>query len=229
MKTIVFLGISLFTINIGVCQDLTAELKAVYNQFLQSDRFQTNVRVDVFEKIGDESPTETRKFSLKKDGISSFVDMGHQKVLVNERGAFIVNEGSKSIYISEGKDAKKYGQMDMTQGMDSMMQQIDSVEFVSEKNGVKSYVLHKEKGLIPRTELEINTETNAFVLIRYFYNTDMMESYNMVEIRYPGWTGNVTFPAGTFSENSFVQKNKGTWKGVGPYASYQVVLNEGIE
>ncbi len=210
-------------------QELTAELKSVYNTFLESEKFQTNVQVDVFEKIGDELPVETRKFSLKKDGIRSFVDMGQQKVLVNEKGAFIVNEGSRSIYVSEGKDAKKYAQVDMTQGMDSMMQEIDSVEFAGENEGVKSYVLHKNKGLIPRTELDINTKTNSFVLIRYFYNTDMMESYNMVEIRYPGWTSDVTFPEGTFSEQSFVQKSKGNWEGVGPFATFQVVLNEGMK
>ncbi len=208
-------------------QDLLADLKQMRERYAQMESYGAEVKVDIYES---ERLIQSKRAAIKKDQYQSYYQLDQVTMLLNERFSILVNEEEKVIVLNRHKGKLKdifnnWESMDPAK-IEAILQSYEDWHFVGQANGKTHYQLVDQDGLIQRIDLFLNQKQNMIDQLVYHYNENQTPVKTKVTIQYQNQQIDPEWSKATFSENQFVQKQKGQWQPQPAYRGYELIEPE---
>lgn len=165
MKSILSV-IFLLVIQFVFAQDLKQDLVQMNKYLNDLSSFRLNVNYEVQDSIKEEGSVSVVKCV---DGL--FYQMDGTSIVINEQHTLIIDDQKRTIIYSENSKKKNKGKIDVQKnlltGLDSLIEQMDSVYFM-QKDDKKMYYLRSKDAYFNLIEIEFSGK--VIDKVTYYYN-----------------------------------------------------------
>lgn len=165
MKSILSV-IFLVVIQFVFAQDLKQDLVQMNKYLNDLSSFRLNVNYEVQDSIKEEGSVSVVKCV---DGL--FYQMDGISIVINEQHTLIIDDQKRTIIYSENSKKKNKGKIDVQKnlltGLDSLIEQMDSVYFM-QKDDKKMYYLRSKDAYFNLIEIEFSGK--VIDKVTYYYN-----------------------------------------------------------
>ncbi len=147
-------------------QDYFEDISKVSEQF--TSKYLT---VDVEVKMYKSSQARGEIYShamLRKKGDKYYSRAGSRETISDGVQSILVDHLNKEVIVFH--ESKKSQQFDLNSELDQLKKNIDSVEYVGQKNGGTTYIIHNPLELIERTVITFDSQTHYLRKVVYYYN-----------------------------------------------------------
>ncbi len=204
-------------------QDYYRDIRKVSTHFM-SDYLVLEVDVSVFNLAGS-NILKTSGVMKKHKGAyyskyytTETFDDGKQTLILEHK------EKEMTYFMSKDKSVKSNFNYD-TQ-LEQLKKGIDTVIYLGTKNGITTYELKMENGLIKSAKISFTTETFILKSIQYYYNTslpDIESDISSVIINYTRFSTD-SYKSNTIDFSKYLTKSKGKYIPTSAYSSYKLSI-----
>lgn len=165
-------------------QDFRADFMSVYQNYHAMNYYTQEVVIRSFLQKGDTKAAHQDKGKIIKYNDKYFSSLGQQKTIIRGEHFLHVDTGEQQIIYchtttNQGTITQHYAIL-----LDSM--KTSNVQYIGQKNGLKTYIITSKDHLIAKTELCLDMRQKVIASICYYYagNKGYKSDFNRTLITY---------------------------------------------
>jgi hypothetical protein len=191
-------------------QNFKDDMQVVQTELSNVKSFHTEMKISVYQNYQSNQPMLVKQSVIDKKGDSYHYKIDNMEYIKNEHSAILIDNNDKSITLNKTKvDHFIMKQFDvLSLNMDSVLKSVDSVAFISNKNGVSLYRLYTAKNLIIKTDIWIDVNQKSIKKMVYYYDTKKTPSNNKVILEFENTILNPELNAANFDEKKYIKRYK---------------------
>ena len=221
MRTITFIiGSWLLGLAAATGQSFEQDMAAMNAVYKDVDALYVELENSVWE---DQKRAQQQAAVISKKNGAYLYEMKEATMLINKQYILMINHLNKTIVYDKWtkKKAAALAQQQIPTAAD-LKAQYPSITYVGQQDDQKKYRLENEQQQMSKVEVSFEAATGFMRKIRYYYNPALVHKNIYTELHLKVIQPNPSFEANTFSEQRFITKVNGQFKGVGKYRAYSV-------
>jgi hypothetical protein len=225
MMRLLFLitALILFQLNSLFGQDYYRDISKVSSHFM-SENLMFEVDVAIFNLSGKN--VLNTKGTVKKNNEWYYSKYHSTETFDNGKQTLIVDHDDKEMtfFVTKMKDTESSFSME-TQ-IEQLKKGIDTVIYLGENNGLRTYELKMKNGIIKSVKVSFSVDKFILKTINYYYNTslpDFESDMSSVIINYTKFSTD-SFKSNPIDFSKYLTKSKGKYIPTSAYSSYKLSI-----
>ena len=202
----------------AVAQDLSTTLRQMHDRYANSERLHLMMDIRAYPSDSATTPFFQQSAEVQQEGDNYRCRYQDREVLLNERVSLVVDRQHRLITCQARDRVAEAAVTALPFGnLDSLLALYGSPVLVGQTQKVAHYEIHREQQDIERIGVWINTRDLLLQKLQYHYRNG-----SKVVIAFTTLRVNPRFDADTFSEESFITRQRDVWQPTEAYAHYQL-------